>query len=493
MKASDSLHRLIFALNQVEQMAFRKHLADGKKGKEGLYLKLFLGLCKQEIYDEHAIKKQFQGTSFGKSLAFPKSHLYDTLLEFFIKQPQSDNKDERLRSDLSKIEFLADKGLPDQALEQISKSLKFAIQIEDSISVLQLLRLKRRQIMRIQSTVLGKEMEAISHLEAFWGNALANEQKATRLHDDCYTLFQEVRRKAKAGEDPRLLEFAAALDQLLSQENLCFTAKVTALRAYSHVHHMRENFAEVHNAYQAEIQVWDANPLQIQYAQLRYVRLIGQWLTSKALIKDHEGLFSEIKRLRRRNDLNHSGKAEVFQVTSNLELYYYLNAGKAAQALPIIPAISAGLQRFDQQLPPSTKLAFYYNIALVNWFADQYLAALEWIGNIKRFENSQIRKDIRAFAPILEKVLFYDLGDIGKIESWFRALKYRQKKQNQSLRLEIIVFQLIQTLVAATNQREEAIAFEAFLAELDTFAQEPGVSKLGIQELKIWVGRKMKS
>ncbi len=485
MKPSLFLHQLIHALNPAEEASFLSSLQSGKKGENSLYLKLFQEIKRHDAYDEAAMRRAFAGTSFGKSLGFPKSHLYDRLLAHLQGRQERAGIASFLRTALDMVELLAERGLHEQAIRMIDKGLKRAEEMENAIHALQFLRMKRRQAMQLQLHDLPKQMNEISSQERRWEAALQREQTATRLHDDLFSLFQEVRRKAQVANDPLVQALWQQSEQLLADPELGFPATVIVLRARSHYYHMREDFAAVHDAYQAEIETWEAHPLQIQNAQMRFVRLMGQWLGSKALLGDFEGLLSEVKRLRSRADLDQRGEAEVFQSTYNLELYYYLNAGRPQAALPLLDAIKQGLQRHDTLLPPSAKLGFFYNLALVHWLGGQPSAALKWVRQIEQFEKGAVRKDIRDFAPLLAQILHYELGNTSLLESWFRAVKYRNKHATAPS-LEVILADLMQKLLGGGDAGSHAGHFQEFVAALDRFAEQAGVSRLGIQELKEW-------
>lgn len=486
MKPSLFLHQLIHTLVPAEEASFLSCLQSSKKGENSLYLKLFQEIRRQDAYDEAALRRAFAGTSFGKSLGFPKSHLYDRLLAHLQGRHEGAGYASSLRTALDKVELLAEKGLHDQANRMIDKGLKRAEEMEDATHALQLLRMKRRQAMQLQILDLPHEMDNISAQELHWEAALQREQSATRLHDDLFSLFQEVRRKTQVASNPRIQALWQQSEQLLADPGLGFPAKVIVLRARARYHHMREDFAAVHDAYQAEIETWEAHPLQIQNAQMRFVRLMGQWLGSKALLGDFEGLLAEVKRMRSRTDLDQRSEAEIFQSTYNLELYYYLNAGRPMEALPLMEPIRVGLQRYDALLPPGAKLGFYYNLALVHWLGGQPSAALKWVRQIEQFEKGTMRKDIREFAPLLEHILHFELGNTSLLESWFRAVKYR-RKQASAPTMEVILADLMQKLLSKGNAGNHAQHFREFVVALDAFAEVPGISRLGIHELKEWM------
>lgn len=492
MNSTTRLFQLIHSLNREEKLFVEKGLAGGRKGKKSLYLKLFLCIVGQSAYDEAALKVAFAGTSFGKSLAFPKTHLYDLILNSLRQLRGEDSDSARFRTALEKVEILSERGFPDQALRILKKGLARALELENSLQVIHFLRQERRLVMRIQGLAFTSELGRITELEGKWEAVFQAEQVATRFHDELYAGFQEVRRKARGPDLGRISEVQEELAILLKQPELSFAGKVAAHRALAHSHHMANDFAAVHEAYHAEIEIWEAHPVQIQADQLRYVRTFGQWLTSKALIGDYVNLLKEIERLRTMRDLRLRGKAEVFQISYNLELYYYLNSGNPVGALPILPAIADGLDAYGDYLLPSAKLGYYYNIGLIFWMGGQPAKALPWVHEILQFEKSEVRVDIRTFAPLFEKVLHYELGHTGMLESWFRSFQYRKRRDGVDERLESILMDLIRGLLSEPDTGSHKELYSSFGEQLLAHSQEKGVSQLGISELREWASGKMK-
>lgn len=486
MNSTTRVFQLIHSLNQKEKSAIEKELASGRKGKKSLYLRLFLAIAAQSEYDEAALKSTFAGTSFGKSLAFPKSHLYELLLQVLRQLRGEESIQAQFRVDLEKVEMLSERGFPGQALRILKKSLARAQEMEESMQVIRLLRQERRLVMRIQGLAFTAELARITEMEAKWEAVFHWEQVATRLHDELYAAFQEVRRKASGPDSKRIAAVQKELSALLQQPHLSFSAQVAAHRALAHSHHMANDFKAVHEAYHAEIGIWERHPVQIQADPLRYVRTFGQWLTSKALIGDYENLLKEIERLRIMRDLGLRGKAEVFQISYNLELYYYINSGHPKGALPLLPDIADGLETYRDYLLPSAKLGYFYNIALVYWMAGLSAKALPWVRRILQFEKSEVRLDIRSFAPLFEKVLHYELGHTGMLESWFRSFQYRKRRNGTDENMEPILMDLIRGLLSEPNVQVQRKLFQSFDEALQAHSRRKGVSQLGILELRQW-------
>lgn len=491
MKASTRLHELIHALQPEERKHYVQAAKQRKKKGRHLYLELFEAIAAQSSYDETALKHRFEGTSFGKSLAFPKTHLYRQVLHSLQEFHRGKSRPSQFRSDMEQIELLVERQLPEQALRIIHKGLERAEIHENARQVLRFLAWQRRVVLQMQEKSYAGRIAEISAAEQYWEGGFLAEQAATRLHDRLYTAVQAIRRKAQAIHNPEIQAYGKQLDQLFQREFLPFPARIAALRARAHFHHLREDFHAVHDTYRDEIATWEAQPHQIEAQPLRFARAFSQWLNSKALIQDYEALFKEIERLRAR-ELDLRGRAQVFQATFNLELFYHINIGQAADAVPKVPAIEQGLMEFDAFLLPSAKMGFYYNLALVFWMAGQAAPALRWVNHILQFDAGEIRKDIQLIAPLLEKILHFELGHTSLLESWFRSFQYRRRQQKATDRLEQMLLEVLRQALRLPSPSEQKPLFEQLAQDLEHYAQEPNVSRVGLEELRIWAQRQLK-
>ncbi|HHG85200.1 MAG TPA: hypothetical protein ENJ82_10685 [Bacteroidetes bacterium] len=486
MRSQKKLFFLIKSLNPTEKRYFKLYSQRNGKPKSQLYLKLFTLIGRQAKYDEVALKTHFKDTSFGHSLAFPKSHLYQQLLRALQAFHYEKSSPGRFGSYLEKVALLAERGFPDQALRIVEKRLKEAIQLQLCLPVLQLLRWQRRLVLRLQSKNYAEIIGLISDQETHWEGLFLQEQAAIRLHDTLYLALQAARRKTKAHKAPDLQAKKRALDLLGSQPTLSFESKIAIWRAQAHYAHLMDDFTAVHFAYQQEVKLWQTHPQHLRLNAMRFVRTFGAWLNSKTLIRDYENLLAEIRRLRQQKGMGKPEQALIFRITYALELFYYLNSNQFASALQVAPQIIAGLKQFASYLSPGFKLGFYHNLAILHWLGGQAKEAQHWVQKILHFEPGEVRKDIREFAPLLEKILYWERGHLAPLESWFRALQYQRRKGSPPKPLESILFRLIRKLPEQSPHASAAHLYTRFLTELAQYAEQAEVSKLGLEELKIW-------
>ena len=473
-------------MTAAERRYFSKYAVRNKKEGKSPYLDLFQAIHAQEEYDEAAIKASIAGSSFARNFSFPKSYLYDLILRSLQQYYYEGSLNSMYRSELEKIDLLYGRGFFDHARRILEKGLQRSLRFERPLMVLELIRWKRMLLKQTLKEGLSGQLAELAQLEEHWLKALDLERGIQRRHDQLFTLLQAYRLQSGNVHANDLEEALSDLDRILEASELAFEGRVMALTSKAYAFHLQEDTQAVHATYRMASDCWKEQPWQIKAAPDQYLRTIGALLNSKALVRDYDGLMQEIKALRTRTDLDAKGLGRVFVVTTNLELFYYLNTGRFREASQIGPTVESGFETHRSHLPPSAILGISYNLALANWLSNQPGNALTWVNRILHSPETEVRKDITGFAPLLEKVLFYELGHIDLLESWFRAFRYRSRRGRESNQLEGYLLDLIKGLLNSPDEASGEQYRSTFCEELEAYRAEPGVPQLGLAELANW-------
>ena len=485
MQPSPRLFNLIQSLTPSEKRYFQLFAQRHKKGNSNLYLKLFQAIHQQKAYNEPALKEQFTGTSFGKNLAFPKSNLYDQVLRSLQSFHFEKSNQALFRSALDKIELLIQRGLHQQGLRILNKTLPQAEKLEFSSMILQMIRLKRELLLRLQGPNVLSAVALLSGQEQAWEQIFQDEQLAIRLRDSVLIILQEVRRKTQIKNEAHLLNIRKELDALHNSESISFQGKVALYQADAHYYHLTDDFPKVHTAYDALVNFWDQHPHQISDNPDRHANAISAWLYSKILIGEVDEALEEIRKWRGQEGLKESQAAKIFKTTYPLELFTYLNSKQFAKGIALSPEIASGVKKYKRYLSPNIQLALYYNMVIMHLLGNQPTGGLHWVNQILIMDAGEIRKDIQTIAPLFEKILHYESGNLDLLDSWFRSLDYRRKKKSSVSQMENIFARLIKSLLEETSSTSDC--YRRFLEELKAYSKLPKVSKTGLQEMEMWV------
>lgn len=131
MVPNNDLHALIHRLSGPEKRYFRmsNSLHDKKGGK--LLIQLFDAIDKQTVYNETNLKDAIANTKIVKQFAVLKHQLYQQILETLRQYDTPHAPPARIATDhLSHAQLLLNRGLTNQAIKLIRKSIKMAVKYE---------------------------------------------------------------------------------------------------------------------------------------------------------------------------------------------------------------------------------------------------------------------------------------------------------------------------------------------------------------------------
>src|ERR1700741_166315 len=120
---SDNLHQLIRSLNSNERRYFKNYLQRTSKITDTVSDTLFDAIYKQEVYNEKALLKLFEGETIVNKFSISKARLYDLILRSLNAQYAESSVEATLKRELHYVEILFKKALYKQA-EKILKGVK---------------------------------------------------------------------------------------------------------------------------------------------------------------------------------------------------------------------------------------------------------------------------------------------------------------------------------------------------------------------------------
>jgi len=127
MPKRDKLFQLVRSLSKTEKRYFSIYAQLHAKSENNDYLKLFREFERQETLDESRIKQNLEGERLLDHYAVTKSYLYDLILKA-MRSYSKHSEDKRVLDFIQDVEFLASKGIFDQALQLLNKAREIAIE-----------------------------------------------------------------------------------------------------------------------------------------------------------------------------------------------------------------------------------------------------------------------------------------------------------------------------------------------------------------------------
>jgi tetratricopeptide (TPR) repeat protein len=127
MPKRDKLFQLVRSLSKTEKRYFSIYAQLHTKSENNDYLKLFREFERHETLDETKIKANLSGQRLLEHYAVTKSYLYDLILKA-MRSYSKHSDDKRVLDLIQDVEFLASKGIFDQALQLLYKAREISEQ-----------------------------------------------------------------------------------------------------------------------------------------------------------------------------------------------------------------------------------------------------------------------------------------------------------------------------------------------------------------------------
>lgn len=469
VKKKYDLFELIQSLSKSEKRFFKvfssRHVIKGQNN----YVALFDAIEAQTTYDEEAILSQFKGEKMLNRFSVAKAYLYDLILKAMSVYHAQSTIDNQINELLRHVSFLYEKCLYTQAVVSLKKAKKIAKTYEKLTLLSEIIRWEKK-IMEA-SLYLNNNLKDIelAHKEQTEVNEkIANLNEYWLLDAKLYHQ-NNTKGIARNREDMRELEYV--LDSTLMQNEekaLSFDAGLLYHRVYATYFFILRDFESCYNRIKKMVDMME-NSLELANSRpLTFVNAINNLLNMTQVLKKKEETEYYLSLLKERleyDKLNFSARYQLrsFEAYFHHLLSFNLENGEPEKALPLVPKIKLGLQKFQHLLNPMGEAMMCYNVFLICFWSKSYEEAQKWLQRIINKQSEGIRPDIRYFAHLLDIITSYEIQPktalltIDNHSNFFKAVE----PKNQFERLVKVKLKTVQTL----KTKEETANFFAELKE----------------------------
>jgi hypothetical protein len=483
----DALHELIHSLAPNERRYFRLFSLPGSgMGADSNYMRLFEALLAQPQYDEAALRAQFAGQKLLAHLSAEKSYLYRLLLRCLRTMREDASTRLRIRTQVENATLLFERGLYTQARKALKRARALAEAAESDTSLLEILVLERR----LWKILHEKDRQAIA-------DRLIQEQTAClqRLHhtyayydlyDRMYLLTHQKFSMRTHSEHPALVAILA--DPLLADMTQAdsFEARQFYWLCQAWRHQLQGDQVQLYEAFAALVAWWEAHPVQVEADPGRYVVVLSNFLhaaSQRTRYAEFPAVFAKIRQAR---PSHQHADVQVMQSLHYYELLYALNMADWDAAATCARQSTAFLAEAGSKVAIGRRLAFWYNLAILEFILENFSAALHWVNTILDESGAELREDIQHFARILVVLIHFELGHWEILEYLHRSGYRYLFNHGQLFPYEK---RLMDALRALMNQPDAAMQAQALQSLQTDLRQDFAETQHGpgFQELFCWV------
>lgn len=466
---SDDLFELIKTLDKSQKGYFKKY-ASTITADPANYLKLFVEIEKQKVYDENKIKKIFAKEKFAKQLSVTKNYLYELIL-VSLEMYKTDS-DSQLLSLFRHASILFDLGLVDQSKKIIKKGRKLAEHKEKFI--IQML------FLRLQWSIAFKERndEALEENDALFSDytVLLNKQhNAIAYHFEYFRFFTESQRMGIT-QDGKKLQRLEELIQSPLMANIDKAESITAKSSYLKTHStfaFSKRSVQTLYEYNKELMMLIEHNPSVFDATFSYMSNMYSNLANSTLAMfSFEECTHWIKKLEDLEPINTNEKARKYEAVTQLRLAYSLRSGHYTKGVDDVRKMAADFDHFPVNDPVVKSLLIPASAAYIEFGAGNYKEALKWLNRILNNSEINLRNDIESAIRILDLVIHYELGHEDLLEHKIVSTYRYLAKKATLFDLEKQMMTSFKKLVEVDSEKKKMLFFASLKSDLERIAGE---------------------
>lgn len=460
MKSSDALFQLVKSLSKSEKRHVR--LAASRYSGPKKYMLLFDEIDRCTNYDEESIRKRVAPESNPKQFHVIKNYLFDLLLATLRTYNDRISARSRLRTLLTNIEILYNRGIFRQANRLWNQAEKLGRELDDPRMVQEIIELRFRL-----SNKGGRKRESFSEIHADRLSTL-RDQELRWQYEALRTRIENV-----CSGSPRLSpEELNKLDAIIEDPLLASppheasaAARNIYFQAMSVYHYGKENDRESLKCMMESRHLYDSNPARRAHYFSEYMFLMENILHVSMRLKEYEEcekLLNELAGLPRdamRSDTVSGNRARRLYLESYYggRLLLCTIKGEFERGVALAPEMEEAFKGITAYRQNGNVEEHRYLLAYAHVGLGNYGQALTLVNEILNNGEPQEGRSIYYGTRMLELLIHYELGHYDLVESLERSLRYRLQAQHLLGSYESGVLRFFREALASSPSRKERL------------------------------------
>ena len=446
MTPKDDLFELIKSLSPNEKRYFKLK----SNSVDTNHMKLFEEMDSQLFYDEASIKEKFKSEKFVKQLTYTKNYLYNEVINCLIEYRRSSSSETGLVNLILKLRVLFKKGLFKQYFRQLESAKKKAWQYEKFYVLLEILRMSRL----IMDT---KKYRVYSPGDIYSEEALVLK-KIENLSQYSQLFNESVRLKRQIGLSLGAINIKKA-DILLKDRLLCNPKNALSTQALEYFYHIKQllyfikgDIENQHKSCVARLEVIEncPKPFMDDIINVRKEALYSL-IEISVILKDKRSFTKYMSKYHMLSGKTELSKIDYAILSNFMNLMFMVSTGDFTNELNIIDNAKNDLVKYKDKLNRDTELESMFLLVKYYFLRKRFVDALENVNRLLEHTVIKYRRDIYAYARIMNILIHYELGNYALLEYLIDALKKTFKSEKEIYRREIIAIDILSR--SANNEK----------------------------------------
>jgi hypothetical protein len=426
----DSLFLLIKSLHPAEKRYYRLFSGRQLQHRHTKSYQLFRYLDARKQYDEAKTKEALAGIIPAKDFAVHKNHLYNDLLRALQAYHYERTPAMQVRSGLDKAELLHLRGANAQALKQLLRTKKLALELGQQTSVPEILSWERKLLRTTKPESMRTHLE-LHDAELEQQMALLQEEMHTlRIYDRLFALLQVERRMEKRKLRSVISGISAELKAFNPTAASTFNTWSAYLNAKILLHQIKGEFDSMFETSTELLGRWEQNEGMRKAEPLRFMRVKAQWLNSALASGNIGSHLEKVRKLRKGPPATSPEEARLVFQSLNLELLWLMQKGSLKEAVAFIKTFLIAMGHLEPLLTEVHIRAFQINCAEVHFRAGHHHDALKWLTPVSTGSNQARDTTTFRFSLLLGIACHLEVDNLSVAESQLALLGRRLRDED---------------------------------------------------------------
>ncbi len=461
VKVSENLHQLIRSLSKPEKRYFKLHSSRHIIGEQNNYVKLFDAIDKQKEYNEVALLHLFRKETFIKQFSIAKSRLYDSILRSLDAYNSESSVDSQLKNMLHYAEILFKKTLYEQCVRILTSAKKLAVKYEKHIALLDIYRWEKELIEK--DNYSGKSEQDIKNILE-QDKLLINK---ILIHKEFWNIksrfFHLLNKQGKARNQSEIEKFKRIIDTTLlkiPESELTTATKYLSNHIYSAYYFGIGDYVNSYKFLQKNVALIESTTFIFKEEPNIYFSVLTNLIYVSSQLKKYKEVFHYLARLRAipntlETNKNEDMEVKLFSSAYSIELTLYAQMGEFDKGLKLLPAIEAGIEKYEGKINKVRRSYFYFNSAVICFGAEKYSQALRWVNKLLNDSEIDESKDIYCFTQLLNLIIHIELKHHDLIPYAFKSTHRYLNSRERVYKFENMFLEFISKIMKTKNREEQ--------------------------------------
>jgi len=473
-KGNIDLVKLIRSLTKSEKRYFSLYASRHTLGKENNSLRMFKKLESLKTYNEKKFLQKNREEGFAKHYRFNKHFLYRLILESLRAFHAGKTIESEIREHLDYHDVLAEKGLFNEALYELSAAKSKAIKYQYYELLLDVLR-KELILYREQSLTEINAQTIDDHFKQFYAT-LSDLSSVIEHQSVAVRIGQRI---SKAG----FIRNKESIDEILSlnvhgkikKAPGQFAAALNFYTARVALGFITQDYLGALKETDSLIGIIEQHPHIVKETPRSYLGVLYNkiiLLNNLSRFKEMVEVADKIQAIPVRTQVLRNRK---FYSSHNLILSMYPKTGEFDKGLELLTKVERELKEgVVQFLSPIHRLTHNFSGANLHFGTGNFAASNKYLQEIIVGGEESPRSDIVAYAHIMRMIVQFEMGKQDLLEYTVRSVYRFLYRRQRIYKFEDSILRFIRKKAPAINSPKETIqAFKELYAELLPLTKDP--------------------